>query len=97
MPASGPLIAHDYPTLLGAAKRGLGLAQVAGPVAKEPIADGQLQPVLASFALTVPGVFLYYPDRRQVPPKLRAFIEHAKHRSSGASRTPAQHKGSLQS
>ena len=27
------------------------------------------------------GVFLYYPDRRQVLPKLRAFIEHVKYRS----------------
>jgi DNA-binding transcriptional LysR family regulator len=25
-------------------------------------------------------VFLYYPDRRQVMPKLRAFIEHLKAR-----------------
>src|ERR1700716_986053 len=30
---SGPLIAHDYPTLLGAAIQGLGLAQVPGPLA----------------------------------------------------------------
>jgi len=26
------------------------------------------------------GVFLYYPGRRQVLPKLRAFIEHVKYR-----------------
>ena len=30
---SGPLIAHDYPTLLGAAIQGVGLAQVPGPLA----------------------------------------------------------------
>jgi DNA-binding transcriptional LysR family regulator len=82
---SGPLIAHDYPTLLGAATQGLGLAQVAGPVANRSIADGQLEPVLASFALTMPGVFLFYPDRRQVLPKLRAFIEHAKYKGIDAS------------
>src|SRR5579863_1812470 len=33
---SGPLIAHDYPTLLGAAMQGVGLAQVPGPLAKAP-------------------------------------------------------------
>jgi len=25
-----------------------------------------------------PGVFLYYPGRRQIAPKLRAFIDHVK-------------------
>jgi DNA-binding transcriptional LysR family regulator len=75
---SGPLIAHDYPTLLGAAIKGLGLAQVPGPLAKAPIAEGRLQALLAPFAVTAPGVFLYYPGRRQALPKLRAFIEHVK-------------------
>ncbi len=81
---SGPLIAHDYPTLLGAAIQGLGLAQLPGPLAKAPIADGRLQALLAPFAVTPPGVFLYYPGRRQVLPKLRAFIEHVKYRSTDA-------------
>src|ERR1700759_1403261 len=40
---SGPLIAHDYPTLLGAALQGLGLAQVPDPLARSPIAEGRLQ------------------------------------------------------
>ncbi len=81
---SGPLIAHDYPTLLGAAIQGVGLAQMPGPLAKAPIADGRLQALLAPFAITTPGVFLYYPDRRQVLPKLRAFIEHVKYRGPDA-------------
>jgi DNA-binding transcriptional LysR family regulator len=81
---SGPLIAHDYPTLLGAAIEGVGLAQLPGPLAKTPIADGRLQALLTPFAATTPGVFLYYPDRRQVLPKLRVFIEHVKYRSGDA-------------
>jgi hypothetical protein len=28
-----------------------------------------------------PGVFLYYPSRHQVMPKLRAFIDHVKGRA----------------
>jgi DNA-binding transcriptional LysR family regulator len=75
---SGPLIAHDHPTLLGAAIQGVGLAQVPGPLAAAPIADGRLEALLTRFAVTTPGLFLYYPDRRQVLPKLRAFIEHVK-------------------
>jgi len=78
---SGPLIAHDYPTLVGAAIQGLGLAQVPGPLARAPIADGRLQALLTPFAVTTPGVFLYHAGRRQVLPKLRAFIEHVKSRT----------------
>jgi DNA-binding transcriptional LysR family regulator len=81
---SGPLIAHDYPTLLGAAIQGVGLAQVPGPLAKAPIADGRLQALLTPFAVTTPGVFLYHPGRRQVLPKLRAFIEHVKRQRADA-------------
>jgi DNA-binding transcriptional LysR family regulator len=75
---SGPLIAHDYPTLLGAAMRGLGLAQVVRPLARAPIAEGKLVSVLDDFAATTPGVFLYHPGKRQILPKLRAFIDHVK-------------------
>jgi DNA-binding transcriptional LysR family regulator len=82
----GPLIAHDVPTLLAAAIQGLGLAQVPHPLARAPIADGQLQALLSSFAVTTPGVFLYYPGKRQLLPKLRAFIEHIKYRGAGVRR-----------
>lgn len=83
---SGPLTANDYPTLLGAAIRGVGLAQMPAPLAKAQIAEGRLRALLTPFAVTNPGVFLYYPDRRQVLPKLRAFIEHVKYRSARAPR-----------
>jgi len=43
-----------------------------------------LQALLTPFAVTTPGVFLYYPGKRQVLPKLRAFIEHIKYRSADA-------------
>jgi DNA-binding transcriptional LysR family regulator len=83
---SGPLVAHDYPTLLGAAIQGVGLAQLPGPVVKAAIAEGRLQALLTPFAVTTPGVFLYHPGKRQILPKLRAFIEHVKHQSAGARR-----------
>ncbi len=73
---SGPLIAHDYPTLLGAAMQGVGLAQTPRPVAEGAIAKEMLKPVLDGVAATTPGVFLYHPGKRQVLPKLRAFIDH---------------------
>ncbi|WGD49085.1 LysR family transcriptional regulator [Bradyrhizobium sp. CB1650] len=84
---SGPLIAHDYATLVGAAIQGVGLAQVPGPLARAAIADGRLQALLMPFAVTGPGVFLYYPGKRQVLPKLRAFIEHVRYRGADAANT----------
>jgi DNA-binding transcriptional LysR family regulator len=83
---SGPLIAHDYPTLLGAAIQGVGLAHVPAPLAAAPIAAGRLQALFERFAITAPGVFLYHAGKRQVLPKLRAFIEHIKKRSADAPR-----------
>src|SRR5262249_24266315 len=87
---SGPLIAHDFPTLIGAAIKGVGLAQVPGPLTAAPIADGRLQAVLTRFAVTTQGVFLYHPGRRQVLPKLRAFIEHIRSRPDTANKTRAR-------
>jgi DNA-binding transcriptional LysR family regulator len=75
---SGPLIAQDYSTLVGAAARGLGLAQVPAPLAASAVAEGKLRIVLADFATTTPGVFLYHLGKRQMTPKLRAFIDHVK-------------------
>jgi DNA-binding transcriptional LysR family regulator len=75
---SGPLIANDFPTILGAAMHGMGLAQLPEPIAAEPEKAGKLVRVLERFAPTTPGVFLYYPSRRQISPKLRAFIDHVK-------------------
>jgi DNA-binding transcriptional LysR family regulator len=81
---AGPLIAHDMPTVLGAAVEGVGLAQLPEPIAAGALASGKLVPVLEGFAPTAPGVFLYYPAHRQIMPKLRAFIDHVKRRVSAA-------------
>jgi DNA-binding transcriptional LysR family regulator len=80
---AGPLIANDFPTMLDAAVAGMGLAQVPAPIAAAALAAGTLVPVLARFAPTRPGLFLYYPGHRQVMPKLRAFIDHVTRRARG--------------
>jgi DNA-binding transcriptional LysR family regulator len=83
---SGPFIANDFPTLIGAAVEGLGLVQVPGPIVSGQVAAGKLVRVLEPFAQMAPGVFLYYPSRRQMMPKLRAFIDHVKNRSDDGNR-----------
>jgi DNA-binding transcriptional LysR family regulator len=81
---SGPFIANDFPTMLGAAIEGVGLAQVPAPIAAGAVTAGKLVHVLEPFAPMAPGVFLYYPGHRQIMPKLRAFIDHVKSRSDVA-------------
>ena len=84
---SGPFIANDVPTMLGAAVEGLGLAQVPAPIAAGAVKAGKLVPVLERFAPMAPGLFLYYPGSRQMMPKLRAFIDHVKSRSDATGKT----------
>jgi DNA-binding transcriptional LysR family regulator len=81
---SGPFIANDIPTMLGAAVAGLGLAQAPEPIPAGAVKAGKLVCVLEPFAPMAPGVFLYYPGYRQMTPKLRVFIDHVKSRSDAA-------------
>jgi DNA-binding transcriptional LysR family regulator len=84
---SGPLIAYDFPTLVGAAVEDMGLAQAPEPISASLVRAGNLVRVLEPFAPMAPGVFLYYPSRHQMMPKLRAFVDHVKSRS-GATNPP---------
>ena len=81
---NGPLIVNDFPAMLGAALGGVGLAQVPEPIASADVRAGRLEEVLAGWASTTAGVFLYHPGRRQVLPKLRAFIDHVQARPCDA-------------
>jgi DNA-binding transcriptional LysR family regulator len=78
---SGPLVVNDFPTMLAAALGGIGLAQVPEPIAAKGVSEGRLEEVLATYASRSAGVFLYHSGRRQVLPKLRAFIDHVRRHS----------------
>ena len=73
---SGPVIVNEFSAALALARRGLALAHIAEPLVEDLIATGELETVLDEFAPTSPGVYLYYPGRTQVLPKLRAFIDY---------------------
>jgi DNA-binding transcriptional LysR family regulator len=75
---AGPLIANDFTTVLSGAMEGMGLAQVPEPIALAALKAGRLERVLDSFAPMAPGMFLYYPSRHQMMPKLRALVDHVK-------------------
>ncbi len=46
------------------------------------IARGELVTLLDAWLPPFPGFFLYFPDRRNLPPKLRALIDHTRYRAS---------------
>ena len=89
---AGPFIANDIPTMLGAALKGMGLAQVPGPIAADHVRAGRLVHLLEPYASMAPGVFLYYPASRQMMPKLRVFIDHVKSRQRAADKPTGPRK-----
>ncbi len=58
-----------------AARKGLGLAYVFERSVRAALKAGRLVAVLEDWCPTFPGMSLYYPGHRHVPPPLRAFIE----------------------
>lgn len=71
----GPLILSDVAMMAKAAERGVGLAYVFDSMVAAELANGQLVRVLEDWCPHYPGLYLYYPSRRQVPAALKAFIE----------------------
>ncbi|MBC08254.1 LysR family transcriptional regulator [Thalassospira sp.] len=72
---SGPLTLDRHDLMVDAARQGLGIAYVSEIYAARAIASGDLVTVLDDWLPEIPGLFLYYPDHRRVPPPLRAFID----------------------
>ena len=72
----GPLISNHQDVVIEAALHGLGILYAYDhDRVDEAIACGQLKRVLADWSPMSPGLFLYYPNRRNPQPALRAFIE----------------------
>ena len=75
---SGPVIVNDWLAALVAIRTGVAMGMTAEPVVKAQVAAGDLELVLGDFAASTSGLFLYYPSRKQVMPKLRAFIDYVR-------------------
>ena len=54
------------------------MIMTAEPVAKAMVETGEVELVLTDYASSTSGLFLYYPSRKQVMPKLRAFIDYVR-------------------
>jgi len=71
----GPLVTNDHSIALRAVLDGVGLWHVLERYVREHVAAGRLETVLDAWLPPYDGFYLYYPSRRQVPPKLRVFID----------------------
>jgi len=75
---SGTALVTDTMQALSLALAGVGIAYVAEPLARRYLREGSLKWLLPQSATEYDGLFLYYPKRASLAPKLRAFIDVAK-------------------
>jgi DNA-binding transcriptional LysR family regulator len=72
----GPVISNHQDIVVPAALQGLGILYAYNDDGiAEALERGRLKRVLVDWTLTMPGLFLYYSNRRHVQPALRAFID----------------------
>jgi DNA-binding transcriptional LysR family regulator len=72
----GSLIMNDPLLLIDAAVDGWGLIYTVDDSIRDHLKSGKLETVLDQYAPSSTGYYLYYPQRSNSQPKLRAFVEH---------------------
>lgn len=80
----GKLVLDESGLMLEAALAGAGLAYLSEFAVDKHLKSGELVQVLDEWTPPYEGLCIYYPGRRHVPAKLRAFIELAKQYASKA-------------
>ena len=75
---SGTALVTDPTEALSLALAGVGIGYVVEPLARRYVREGSLEWLLPQTAVEHDGLFLYYPRRASLAPKLRAFIDVAK-------------------
>ncbi|MFP2906509.1 LysR substrate-binding domain-containing protein [Pyxidicoccus sp. 3LFB2] len=78
VPVRGDVVTNDGQLMLALAEAGAGLAYAFEPQVQEQLRTGRLKVVLEAYAPTVPGFFLYSPNRARRSGPLRLFVEAAK-------------------
>jgi len=84
----GTAVVTDSLAAIDLALAGVGLAYVFEPLVRADLAAGRLVQVLAKTVIEEPGLFLYFPRRASMAPKLRAFIDTAQEIGRASMRTP---------
>jgi DNA-binding transcriptional LysR family regulator len=71
----GPVIVNDKDMTVRAALQGIGIAFCVTDTVAGHLAAGRLVSLLEEWCEPFPGIFLCYPQQRQMAPALRAFID----------------------
>lgn len=79
----GPLILSEQTMTIDAAVQGIGIAFWIEQELKPLIEQGKLVPLLEEYSAAFPGVYVCYPQQRQMAPALRAFIDFVKANATG--------------
>ncbi len=74
----GPLILSEQRMTIDAALKGMGIAFWVEHELRPLIEEGRLVALLEEFTAPFPGLYLSYPQQRQMAPALRAFIDFIK-------------------
>ncbi len=72
----GTMIFNDSLVMINSVVKGCGLILTTEDAIQNQINDGLLEIVLSKFVSKSTGSYLYYPQRAQMQPKLRGFIDH---------------------
>ncbi|MER8734208.1 LysR family transcriptional regulator [Mesorhizobium sp. M0323] len=88
----GSVVVSDPLSAREMALAGIGLAYLFEPLVKPDIEAGRLVEVLGEASIEEPGLFLYFPRRAAMAPKLRAFIDTAQEIGRASSRIPGRKK-----
>ena len=75
---SGTTLVTDASHARDLALAGIGIAYIFEPLVRRHIREGRLKWILPQTAIEEDGLYLYYPRRASLAPKLRAFIDVAK-------------------
>ncbi|MDX8517655.1 LysR family transcriptional regulator [Mesorhizobium dulcispinae] len=86
----GTAVVTDSLAAIDLALAGVGLAYVFEPLVRADLAAGRLVQILPKTAIEEPGLFLYFPRRASMAPKLRAFIDTAQEIGRASMRTPGR-------
>ena len=78
VPVTGPVIVNDFHAMMVAVTTGVAAGMIAEPTAQPLVETGELELLLTEHAASTSGLFLYYPRRKHVMPKLRAFIDYVR-------------------
>lgn len=69
------LTCNDFPSLLSACLAGLGISQFPQPMVMDALKRGTLVRLLPEYTLNGLQLFIHYPSRKQLPARVKAFVD----------------------